>query len=269
MNMTSGTVRKPAATASGGAAAHRGSRHALLAEIGAQGQERISALSVLVIGAGGVGCPAALYLVESGICSITLLDADKVEASNLARQILHLPDRIGMNKAASAKETLSRINPDVKVEGFDVWADEKTIRAHAANADIILDCSDNFRTRHAANRAALALGKPLVTVSAIRFSLQVAFFDFSRSDCGCYACMFPDDEDAASDVKASSVGVLAPVTGLAGLIAAEEVLKWAAGADSLAGRLLMLDTLSWQIQTFKIAKMPGCAACAGCKACAD
>ena len=146
-------------------------------------------------------------------------------------------------------------------EAVAAWADEESIKRLGREVDVILDCSDNFATRHAANRAALNLSKPLVTVSAIRYSLQVAFFDFTKPASACYACVFPEDEEA--DVKASQVGVLAPVTGFAGMIAAEEVLKWAAGMESLAGSMLVLDTLSWQMQRFALAKMPDCTVCAG------
>lgn len=239
----------------------RASRHILLKEIGVKGARRIAGLSALVIGAGGVGCPAALCLAEAGIRELTLIDADAVEESNLARQILHTPARLGMNKAQSAAQALADINPAVKVNAVAAWADEESIKRLGREVDVILDCSDNFATRHAANRAALNLSKPLVTVSAIRYSLQVAFFDFTKPASACYACVFPEDEEA--DVKASQVGVLAPVTGFAGMIAAEEVLKWAAGMESLAGSMLVLDTLSWQMQRFAFAKMPDCTVCAG------
>ena len=160
-----------------------------------------------------------------------------------------------------AAQALADINPAVKVNAVAAWADEESIKRLGREIDVILDCSDNFATRHAANRAALNLSKPLVTVSAIRYSLQVAFFDFTKPASACYACVFPEDEEA--DVKASQVGVLAPVTGFAGMIAAEEVLKWAAGMESLAGSMLVLDTLSWQMQRFALAKMPDCTVCAG------
>ena len=237
----------------------RASRHVLLKEVGAEGALRMARLSALVIGAGGVGCPAALCLAEAGVRKITLIDADVVEESNLARQILHTPARLGMNKARSACLALQAVNPDTELEAVETWADAEAIARHAQGADIILDCSDNFATRHAANRAALALGRPLVTVSAIRMSLQVAFFDFSRPDAACYACTFPEDDEA--DVKASQVGVLAPVTGIAGMIAAGEVLKWAAGMPSLAGSMLLLDTLSWQMQRLALARDPACPVC--------
>lgn len=237
----------------------RASRHALLKEVGLQGAQRIARLSALVIGAGGVGCPAALCLAEAGLRHLTIIDADIVEKSNLARQILHTPARLGMNKARSAAAALASINPEVEVSALEAWADDRTIAELGKAVDIILDCSDNFATRHAANRAALSLGKPLVTVSAIRYSLQIAFFDFADPESACYACVFPEDEE--DDVKASQVGVLAPVTGIAGMIAAEEVLKWAAGMPSLAGSMLLLDTLTWQMQRFTLVRDPQCTVC--------
>ena len=159
---------------------------------------------------------------------------------------------------AAAKDVAENI---AKVNAVAAWADEESIKRLGREVDVILDCSDNFATRHAANRAALNHSKPLVTVSAIRYSLQVAFFDFTKPASACYACVFPEDEEA--DVKASQVGVLAPATGFAGMIAAEEALKWAAGMESLAGSMLVLDTLSWQMQRFALAKMPDCTVCAG------
>ena len=225
----------------------RYSRHKLLAEIGPEGQERIRAARVFIIGAGGVGCPAALALAESGVGSITIADADNVDVTNLPRQILHTPDRVGMNKAKSARVALSQINPDVPVTAVTDYVDEARL--------------NNFRTRHASNRAAKALGKVLVSASSVRYSVQVAVFDFRSGNAPCYQCTFP--EDGSQDIKASAVGVLAPVTSIAGMIAAEETLKIAAGlAPVSVGSLLILDTLSWEFTLMKLASDPHCPVCA-------
>lgn len=241
----------------------RYSRHRLLSEIGSAGQERIGATRVLVIGAGGVGCPAALALVESGVAALTIADADVVDLSNLPRQILHTPDRIGINKAQSAKIALNKINPVVPVTAIESYLDEDRIRDLAADCDILIDASDNFRTRHASNRAAKALKKVLISASCVRYSVQLAVFDFRNGNPPCYQCTFPEDDDA--DVKASQTGVLAPVTSIAGMMAAEEALKIAAGLLTPAiGSLLILDTLSWEFTRMKLTSDPECPVCSDC-----
>lgn len=239
----------------------RYSRHKLLREFGDLGQKKISRTRFLIIGAGGVGCPAALCLAEAGVASITIVDADNVDVTNLPRQILHTPSRVGMNKAESAKIALNELNPEVKVTAVNRRADEKLIYDLLENIDIVLDCSDNSETRYAANCAAQAARKTLITVSSIRFSLQIAFFDFSTSGTPCYECVFP--QERSEDIKASSVGVFAPVTGISGMIAAGEALKFAAGIRSLAGRLLMIDTLSWSSEVLRLATDYDCPVCFG------
>lgn len=239
----------------------RYSRHVFLKEIGAEGQSRIAASRVFVIGSGGVGCPAALALVESGIASLTIADADAVDLSNLPRQILHTPDRIGMNKAQSAAIALRTVNPAVPVNVVTDYVDEEKLTALARDCDIIIDASDNFRTRHASNRAAKALRKVLISASSVRYSVQLAVFDFRSGNPACYQCTFP--EDNATDVKAAQTGVLAPVTSIAGMMAAEEALKIAAGLTPVSiGSLLILDTLSWEFTRMKLASDPDCPVCA-------
>lgn len=238
----------------------RYSRHVLLKEIGPEGQSRIAQTRVFILGAGGVGCPAALALAESGVASITIVDADAVDISNLPRQILHTAERVGMNKALSARLTLNAINPNVKVNAVADFVDEEKIRVLADSCDIIIDASDNFRTRHACNRAAKALRKVLVSASAVRYSVQLAVFDFRSGNPACYQCAFPEDD--ALDVKAAQAGVLAPVTSIAGMMAAEETLKIAAGAATTSvGSLLLLDTLSWEFSRLKLASDPACPVC--------
>ena len=239
---------------------NRYSRQMLLREIGEKGQERIGNTRCLVIGAGGVGGPAALGLVEAGVGSLTIIDADTVDISNLPRQILHTPERVGMNKAESARIALTAVNPSVPVRAVQSWADDALLTELASDADIIVDCSDNFRTRHAANRVARACRRTLITAASVRFSLQVSMFDFSNPASPCYACSFPEDDQ--QDVKAAAVGVFSPVTALAGMIAAGEALKWAAGMPSLVGQMLMIDTLTWESSRMRLARDPGCSVCA-------
>lgn len=239
---------------------NRYSRHILLNEIGAAGQERIAAARVFILGAGGVGCPAALALAESGVAHLTIADADTVDLSNLPRQILHTPDRIGMNKAQSACICLHSINPDVPVKAVPAYVDEKALLELAKECDILIDASDNFRTRHASNRAAKALRKVLISASCVRYSVQLAVFDFRSGNPACYQCTFPEDE--AQDVKAAQTGVLAPVTSIAGMMAAEEALKIAAGiASASVGSLLIFDTLTWEFTRMKLISDPNCPVC--------
>lgn len=240
----------------------RYSRHKLLREWGDSGQERIEKTRFLVIGAGGVGCPAALCLTEAGVGGITIVDADAADVTNLPRQILHTPDRVGMNKALSAKIALNELNPAVAVTAVDRWADDALLTQLMENIDIVLDCSDNFKTRHAVNRAAHKARKPLISASCVRFSLQIAFFDFSAHTTPCYQCTFPEDEEL--DVKAAATGVFAPVTGISGMIAASEAMKFAAGIRSLAGKLLVIDTLNWNTDIFTLSGDPDCPVCGRC-----
>ena len=240
-------------------ALERISRHALLREVGPAGCGAIARTRFLVVGAGGVGCPAALALAEAGVASITIVDSDAVDISNLPRQILHTESRVGVNKAVSAKTALAEINPAVPVRAVDRWADEALLAELAAEADLVLDCSDNFKTRHAVSRAARRAGVPLITASSVRFSMQLAFFDFTDPASACYQCTFPEDE--GTDVRASAVGVFAPVTGIAGMTAANEALKWAAGVKTLAGKLLIVDTLTWEAQTLALWRDPACPVC--------
>lgn len=237
----------------------RYSRHILLKEFGDHGQKTLASCHILVVGAGGVGSPAALYLAESGVGTLTIIDSDTVDISNLPRQILHTQSRIGMNKAESAKKTIAEINPDVHVQAVSTWADETTLSPLVEQADIIVDCCDNFKTRHSVNRVAWRFKKSLISASAVRFSGQLAVFDFHQAQSPCYQCIFPEDDDA--DVKAAQTGVFAPITGMIGVLAADQAIKLALGLPSLAGQLLILDSLSMQMQTFAIKADETCSVC--------
>lgn len=245
----------------------RYSRHILLNEIGVEGQQRIRAAHVLVIGAGGLGSPAAFYLASAGVGRITLVDGDVVDLTNLQRQILHTTDRIGQSKAASGRKTLAAINPQVDVIARSQRVTEPDLDDLVAAATIVLDCSDNFATRHAVNRACVRHVRPLVSGAAIRFDGQLAVFDPKRADSPCYACLFPEGE--GEDELCAVMGVFAPVTGIIGTLQAAEALKLAAGAgESLAGRLLLLDALSMNFRTLRVPRDPNCPVCRSRAACA-
>ena len=244
----------------------RYSRHILLNEIGIEGQEKIRAVRVLIIGAGGLGSPAAFYLASAGVGAIVLVDGDTVDLTNLQRQILHTTDRVGTQKAQSGRFALHAINPDVEVTPIAHRVDADALDELTQGATIVLDCSDNFETRHAVNRACLKHRKPLVSGAAIRFDGQIAVFDLRVDESPCYACLFPaaSGENAAEDELCSTMGVFSPLTGIIGTMQAAEALKLAAGIEStLHGRLMMLNALTMQWHSVLVTRDPGCEACAG------
>lgn len=239
----------------------RYSRHILLPQIGIEGQERLIAARALVIGAGGLGSPIALYLASAGVGHITLCDDEAVDLTNLQRQIVHRTEAVGRKKVESARATLAAINPEVEVAALAERVDEGRIMELAARHDVVIDGSDNFATRHAVNRVCVRLGKPLVSGAAVRFDGQVAVFDLRRPDSACYACLFPEDGEA-EEVRCAVMGVFAPLTGIIGSIQAAETLKLLAGTgETLAGRLLLLDALTMQIRTIRLQQDPACAVC--------
>ncbi|MCG6932441.1 MAG: HesA/MoeB/ThiF family protein, partial [Gallionella sp.] len=202
----------------------RYSRHILLTEIGIEGQQRLLDASVLIIGVGGLGSPAALYLAASGVGRLTLCDHDTVDFSNLQRQVIHRTSTVGQPKVASARAALHDINPEVDCVALDLRADAAQLHDLAGQADLVLDCSDNFATRYAVNRACLSLRKPLVSGAAIQFDGQVSVFDFRDENAPCYNCLFPEDS-AAAELRCATTGVFAPLTGIIGTIQAAEALK--------------------------------------------
>ncbi|MGH8739036.1 MAG: HesA/MoeB/ThiF family protein [Burkholderiales bacterium] len=240
----------------------RYSRHILLPEIGIEGQSRLRAAHALVIGAGGLGCPAALYLASSGIGRLTLADPDRVDLTNLQRQILYRGDAVGALKVEAARKTLGLVNPEVSVVGLAERLDGEALGRLVARADVVLDCSDNFATRHAVNRACARHAKPLVSGAAIRFDGQVAVFDLRRDDAPCYACLFPEGGET-EELRCAVMGVLAPLTGVVGALQAAEAIKLLAGiGESLSGRLLMFDALRAEWRSVRVRKDPRCAVCA-------
>ena len=239
--------------------APRYSRQVLLKEWGAKAQEKLAQTHFVVIGAGGIGSPALLALTESGAGHITVIDADRVEETNLPRQSLHTPARLGMNKAVSAKAALAEIDPAVPVEAVAAWADDALLATILAPEVILIDASDNSKTRHLANRAALKARCRLISASAVRFSFQVLAFDFRTSTHPCYDCFFPEDDEA--DVKAAEIGVFGAVTGMAGNAAAAEAMKLAVGIPGLVNKILIADTLTMKFNVMKLAADPACRIC--------
>lgn len=239
----------------------RYSRHVLLDEIGIEGQQRLLEARALIVGAGGLGSPAAFYLATAGLGSLVLADHDTVDLTNLQRQILHTTDRVGRYKAESGKQTLNAINPDVSVHALTQRLVDESLGAQVAAADVVLDCTDNFATRHAINRACVRHRKPLVSGAAIRFDGQVSVFDLRREDAPCYHCLFPDGEDV-EEVNCATMGVFAPLVGIVGSTQAAEAIKIVTGTGtSLSGRLLMLDALAMKWHEVRVSRDPGCPVC--------
>jgi len=239
----------------------RYSRHILLPEIGIEGQQRLLNARVLIIGLGGLGSPAALYLAASGIGTLTLCDHDSVDLTNLQRQIAHRTSGIGKAKVVSAQETLNEINPEVTVVALQERADEARLAKLIADTDIVLDCSDNFATRYTINRICLGHRKPLVSGAAIQFSGQLSVFDFRNESVACYNCLFPEDAEAA-ELRCATTGVFAPLTGLIGCLQAAETLKLLIGIDGgFNGKLLTVNALDMAIKQSSLSKDPNCRVC--------
>lgn len=246
----------------------RYSRHILLDEIGIEGQQRILESRALVIGAGGLGSPVALYLASAGVGQITLVDHDSVEMTNLQRQIAHTQDRVGQSKVASAQVAMKAINPDVKVIALAQRATHELLAEQVPQHDVVFDCTDNFITRQTINAACVAAGKPLVSGAAIRFDGQLSVYNLpnavgAQGSSPCYACVFPPGE-AFEETACATMGVLAPLVGIIGTMQAAEGLKVLSGAgQSLSGRLLMLDGLSMAFSEIRVARDPACPVCSG------
>ena len=239
----------------------RYSRHILLPEIGIEGQERLLASHALVVGAGGLGSPVALYLASAGVGRITICDGDTVDLTNLQRQIIHRTESIGRLKVESARDTLRSINPEVEVVAIAERVGDDALAVLAAQADVVLDGSDNFATRHAVNRACVRQRKPLVSGAAVRFDGQVSVFDLRRDEAPCYACLFPEAGEN-EDMRCAIMGVFAPITGMIGTIQAAEALKiLMETGEALSGRLLLVDALTMQLRTIRFKKDPACAVC--------
>lgn len=239
----------------------RYSRHILLPEVGVEGQERILSARVLVVGAGGLGSPAAMYLAAAGVGTLVLCDGDTVDLTNLQRQILHSAQTVGQPKVRSGRDTLARLNPETVVETIEQRLEGRELLDQVERADVVLDCSDNFATRHAINRACVKFRKPLVSGAAIRFDGQVSVFDLRHRESACYHCLFPENM-GVDEVRCAVMGVFAPLTGIIGATQAAEALKLLAQCGrSLDGRLLLLDGLDMEWNSISLARDPGCPVC--------
>lgn len=241
----------------------RYSRHLLLDDWSEGTQERLLSAHALVIGAGGLGAPALMYLASSGIGSITVVDPDVVELSNLQRQVLHTTDRIGQAKVASAQIGVAALNPGVSVHALVQAADAALLDALLPSVDVVLDCTDRFDTRQMINQACVRHGKALVSASAIRMDAQLAVFDARQSESPCYACLFPPDAPPPEE-RCATLGVFAPLVGAVGVMQAGYAIRLLAGLSDAApqhGRLLMLDGRTWETHSVRVRKSPACPVC--------
>ncbi|MBW8270713.1 HesA/MoeB/ThiF family protein [Caldovatus aquaticus] len=242
---------------------HRYSRHILLPEVGAIGQARLRASSVLVVGAGGLGSPLALYLAAAGVGRIGIVDHDALELSNLQRQIAHTTARLGRNKAESAAEALAALNPEVQVEVHARHLDADAAEALIPRYDLVCDGTDNFATRFLLGDACHLLGRPLVSAAVLRFEGQLAVFESHRGPpFPCHRCLHPEPPPPGLVPSCSEAGVLGAVTGVMGTLQATEALKRLLGiGESLAGRLLIWDALDMRFRTVRLRRDPACALC--------
>ena len=239
----------------------RYSRHILLDEIGIEGQQRILGSHALIVGAGGLGSPVALYLGSAGVGHITIVDNDRVDMTNLQRQIAHTTARVGQPKVVSAQTAIAALNPDVQVTPIEARADAALLETLVAQADVVLDCCDNFATRQAINAACVKHRKPLVSGAAIRFDGQLSVYDARDSHSPCYACVFSPDTPL-EETRCATMGVFAPLVGIIGSMQAAEALKLLGGAGQpLTGRLLMVDGRAMEFTQVQIARRADCSVC--------
>ena len=239
----------------------RYSRHILLDELGIEGQEKLLASHAVVIGAGGLGSPVALYLASAGVGRITLIDHDQVDATNLQRQIAHNLERVGSPKAESARTAMHAINPEVRIDALVRRADDALLDGLLPTAQLVLDCTDNFATRHLINRACVRHRVPLVSGAAIRFDGQLSVYDPRDASSPCYACVFPET-DGLEETRCATMGVFAPLVGIIGTLQAAEALKVLCGMGSrLVGKLMMLDGRGMDFHTIGLGRNPDCPVC--------
>lgn len=239
----------------------RYSRHILLDEVGIEGQGKLLSSHVLIVGAGGLGSPVALYLGSAGVGHLTIVDHDRVDATNLQRQIAHTVERIGEFKVHSVQQAVAALNPDILITPIAQRADDALLDPLVEQADLVLDCTDNFASRHAINRACVRHRKPLVSGAAIRFDGQVAVYDSRSHDSPCYACVFPESHQP-EETRCATMGVFAPLVGIVGTVQAAEALKLLCGiGQPLTGRLLLLDgrTMAWH--EINLQRNSDCATC--------
>lgn len=239
----------------------RYSRHILLPQIEYAGQETLTQSHALIVGAGGLGAPVAMYLAASGVGTLTICDFDQVDLTNLQRQIVHTTAAVGMNKALSAQATLAQLNPEVAVNTVTTRATSEAFAALIAQADVVIDCSDNFETRYTLNRLCFAAKKPLVSGAAIRFEGQLSVFDFRHAETPCYHCLYPDIGDDQA-LRCADNGVFAPLVGMIGTAQAAEAIKLLLNiGQTMQGRLLLLDALTAEWRTIRLSKDLACKVC--------
>lgn len=240
----------------------RYSRHILLPQIDIAGQEKLNQSRVLIVGAGGLGSPAAIYLAASGIGNLIICDGDQVDLTNLQRQIIHNSDSVGLAKVLSAKQSLYRINPEVNVITIQEQVDAEKLRQLTAEVDVVVDASDNFSTRHHVNQACVTHKKPLISGAAVRFDGQVSVFDLRHADSPCYHCLYPAIDGEQEDMPCASMGVFSPLVGIIGCMQAAETLKILLNiGENLNGRLQLLDSLTMNWRSIKLHKDPACLVC--------
>lgn len=240
----------------------RYSRHILLPQIDIAGQEKLNHARVLIVGAGGLSSPIALYLAASGVGNLIICDGDQVDLTNLQRQIIHDSNSIGLAKVLSAKQTLNRINPEVSVLAIQEHAGTTKLLQLVTGVDAVVDASDNFSTRYAVNQACVTQKKPLISGAAIRFDGQVSTFDLRHADSPCYHCLYPITDGEQEDMPCAIMGVFSPLVGIIGCMQAAETLKILLNiGESLNGRLLLLDSLTMNWRTIKLHKDPACSVC--------
>jgi len=238
----------------------RYSRHILLAQIGRQGQEKLLASRVLIVGMGGLGSPVAMYLAASGVGHLVLTDFDIVELSNLQRQIIHHTDDVGENKVESARAAIRDLNPGIQVTAIPWALQDEELEREVRAADVVIDACDNFETRFDLNAACWRSGTPLVSAAAMRMEGQVTVFDPRQPHSPCYRCLYSDESSEGE--ACSQVGVLAPLLGIVGSIQATEAMKLIVGmGTTMVGRVLVLDALDMELRTLKLRKDPQCPVC--------
>jgi molybdopterin-synthase adenylyltransferase len=241
---------------------HRYARHLILDEVGEEGQAKLLSARVLVIGAGGLGSPVLMYLAAAGIGTLGVVDDDKVDLTNLQRQIVHTTDRVGVNKVESAIEGLAGINPEVRVVPYKLRLDASNALALVSEYDLVVDGSDNFATRYLLNDACHLARKPLVAASLLRFEGQISTFKAFDGKGPCYRCVFPERPPADLIPRCEEAGILGAVAGVMGTLQAAETIKEILGlGESLSGTLLIYDALDAQFRRIKVKRNPACALC--------
>ena len=239
---------------------NRYSRHTSLEQIGESGQQKLNDAHVLIVGLGGLGSPASLYLAAAGIGKLTFSDFDTVEISNLQRQIAHSSERVGQLKTESARTACLQINPDCRIDTIDYALDEEDLATLIPHCTVVLDCSDNFPTRFAVNNACVTHKVPLVSGAAIRFDAQISVYDSRQTDTPCYACLYGEANSAVD--TCAQAGILGPVVGMVGCVQAIEAIKLICGiGDNLAGRLVLFDGLTMDWNEIQLKKNPACRVC--------